>query len=151
MKILPLFLPVLALITVSCSSSTPTKRIEENPKVYNSLSARHQDLVQKGKIENGMTPPAVYLAWGNPDAQAEGQEKGKTIEKWTYTGLTPVYHQSYYGGFGYGYGRYGRYGRRGYYYPYNGISTDISYVPYRSAWVKFLNGRVDSWQRGRPN
>ncbi len=150
MKIRPLLLlSILALFTVSCSSSTPAKRIEENPKLYSSLSPRHQALIDSGKIENGMTTRAVYLAWGHPDSQAEGQEKGKTIEKWSYNGLAPVYHQSFYGGFGYGWGGHGRHGRHRGYYPYNGFGSSVSYVPYRAAWVKFLNGRVDSWQRGR--
>lgn len=147
-----LILPFLALFVVSCASSTPAKRIEENPRRYSSLNSRHQALVESGKIENGMTSDAVYLAWGKPASQAEGQERGKTFEKWSYTGLAPVYTQSFYGGFGYGrgYGRHSRYGRGRGFYPYNSFGTEISYVPYRSAWVKFLNGRVDSWQRGRP-
>ena len=140
-------LSVLALFAVSCSSSTPVKRIEENPKLYSSLSPRHQALVESGKIENGMSTRAVYLAWGNSDSQAEGQEKGKTIEKWAYNGLAPVYHQSLYDGYGWrGYGHRGRH--RGF-YPYNSFGSSVSYIPYPTAWVRFLNGRVDSWQRGR--
>jgi hypothetical protein len=135
-----LILPLLALFVVSCASSTPAKRIEENPRRYTSLNSRHQALVESGKIENGMTSDAVYLAWGKPASQAEGQEGGKTFEKWTYTSIAPIYSQSFYGGRGYE--------RR--YYPYNSFGTEINFVPYRSAWVKFLNGRVDSWQRGRP-
>ncbi|MFT6177870.1 MAG: hypothetical protein ACJAQT_000270 [Akkermansiaceae bacterium] len=145
-----LILPLLALFVVSCASSTPAKRIEENPRRYTSLNSRHQALVESGKIENGMTSDAVYLAWGKPASQAEGQEGGKTFEKWTYTSIAPIYSQSFYGGYGYGYGRYSRRGYERRYYPYNSFGTEINFVPYRSAWVKFLNGRVDSWQRGRP-
>ena len=144
-----LILPLLAFLAVSCASSTPAKRIEENPKTFNDLSSRHQALVASGKIENGMLGEAVYLAWGDPAAKAEGQEGGKALEKWTYTSIRPVYHQSFYGG-GYGYGsRYGRYGRGRGYSPYGSFGTEVSYVPYRSAWVKFRNGRVASWERGQ--
>ncbi len=145
-----LILPLLAFLAVSCSSSTPTGRIEKNSQIFNDLSARHQALVESGKIEDGMRPDAVYLAWGNPAAKTEGQDRGRTFEKWTYTGITPVYHQSIYGGHGFGYGsRYGRYGHGRGFSPYGSFGTEVSYVPYRSAWVKFQNGRVESWQRGK--
>ena len=144
-----LLLPFLAFFGVSCSVNTPEQRIEDNPDLYSSLSNRHKALIQKGQIENGMRSRAVYLAWGNPDSQAEGQSKGKTFQRWSYNSLRPIYSQSIYGGFGYGFGS-GRYGRgRGGYYPYNSFNTRISYVPERVAWVKFVNGRVESWQRGQ--
>jgi len=148
MKLFLLF-PFLAFFAVSCTVSNPATRIEDNPKLYTSLSPRQQALVQNGKIENGMNPRTVFLAWGHPNSKSEGQENGKTFEKWTYTGLTPVYSQSIYGGLGYGYRGFGRRGRYRGFYPYNSFSTEINYVPYRVAWVKFQNGRVESWQRGR--
>lgn len=92
-----------------------------------------------------MSQQAVYLAWGNPDARSQGQEGNETFEKWTYGGLTPVYTTS----FNYGFGYYGGSRRYRGYYPYDSFGTDVLYVPYRAAWVKFINGRVTSWQRGR--
>ncbi|MDB4370343.1 hypothetical protein N9Z23_03525, partial [Akkermansiaceae bacterium] len=69
-----LFLPFLALFAVSCSSShTPAARISKNPKIFRALKPEQQALVEVGKIQNGMTPAAVFLAWGSPDRQAEGE------------------------------------------------------------------------------
>jgi len=146
-----LALPIVAFLAVSCSSNTLSKRIEKNAQVFNDLSARHQELVENGKIEDGMRKEAVLLAWGKPAARTEGQTRGRSFEKWTYTGVSPVYHQSFYGGRGFGFGsRYGRFGHGRGFSPYGSFGTQISYVPYRSAWVKFENNRVESWQRQRP-
>ncbi len=162
-----LLLPILAFLAVSCASSTPAKRVEKNPELHAALSSHQKKLVAEGKIENGMSPDAVYLAWGTPASRAEGQDGGQTFEKWDYTRLTPVYHQSLHGGFGHGFGRSysGRSGRgfgsrsgRGFggghgggrgFRSYGSFGTGVAYVPYRSAWVKFRNGRVESWQRGK--
>jgi len=152
-----LILPLFAFLAVSCASNhTPAKRIAKQPEAYESLSSRHKELVERGEIEDGMRPEAVLLAWGKPAAHSIGQEKGREIEKWTYTSSAPVYHQSYHGGFGFGrssrfgkFGRFGRFGGRGGhgFGSFGGFGTQVSFVPYRSAWVKFSDGRVDSWQR----
>ena len=31
-----------------------------------------------------------------------------------------------------------------------GMGTNVAYIPSASSWVKFINGKVESWQRGRP-
>ena len=153
MKKLLLLAPLLAFLLPSCSVNTPVSRIDKNPAMFDRLSNSEKQLVRQGRIRNGMDKQAVYLAWGNPNSTSEGQQGGRVFEKWSYTGVRPVYRQSIYTGigFGRGYGRYGRYGRgyrRGY-YPYSSIGTAVSYLPYRAAWVKFDGGRVQSWQRGR--
>jgi len=139
-----LLLSLAAAFLVSCSSNTPAKRIEKNPAVFQALSAEHQNLVRQGRIEEGMPTTAVFLAWGNPESKSEGEKEGKRFERWNYIGLTPVYRHSFYGGVGYGYGRYGRYRR-----PYYGGGTGVDYIPYRAAYVDFHNNHVESWQRGR--
>lgn len=142
--------PLVALLFASCSVNTPATRIEKNPAIYNDLTTNHQALVRAGKIENGMTPTAVFLAWGKADSKSEGELKGERFERWNYLGLAPVYNEGFYGGFGYGYrDLYGRRGRGRYYDPYFGHSMHVDYVPYRAAWVDFQNGRVKAWQRGR--
>jgi len=146
-----LILPLLAFLAVSCSSNhTPAKRITLKPEFYEGLSSRHKALVDKGEIENGMRTEAVYLAWGNPAARTEGQDNGQDIEKWTYTKSSPIYYQSLYGGYGYSHSsRYARYGNSRGFSPYGTFGTQVSFVPYRSAWVKFRNGQVYSWQRSK--
>ncbi|MDB6078198.1 MAG: hypothetical protein JWO82_1945 [Akkermansiaceae bacterium] len=140
-----------ALLLASCVPTTPQARIAQEPSLYHHLPARHQDLVSRGIIDKGMSPDAVYLAWGKASREYVGtSEKGKSTMRWDYAGSTPVYSDNiggFYGG-GYGYGRYGGYGR---YYPYSAFSygTEVTYVPYRRATVVFENQRVVSWERAR--
>ncbi len=133
-----------ALVFVSCAPSTPDARIAAQPAMFERLPARHQSLVRQGQIDKGMTTDAVYLAWGRPSREYDGLENGAPTLRWDYAGSTPVYTNSFYGGWGYGYGPYGRYG-----YPYHGFGPEVTYVPYRRASVLFKSGRVTSWERSR--
>ena len=54
------------LSLASCVPSTPQTRIQQNPQKFEALSAKHRTLVQQGQIARGMSPDAVYLAWGGP-------------------------------------------------------------------------------------
>lgn len=151
-------LSALATFLVSCAANNPQTRIEKNPTRFDSLSGRHQSLASQGRIEEGMSKDAVFIAWGAPSSTGEGQEEGRTFERWNYLGHRPVYHRSFYGGFGYGrgFGRgfgggcgrfgHGRFGRHG---GFSSFGTQVSFVPYRAAFVDFENDRVKSWQRGR--
>ncbi len=85
--------------------STPETRISERPDVYRSLSAADQGLVSQGKIREGMSRDAVYIAWGAPNQRAEGRNRGSAVETWIYFNTTSG--GFYPGGFGYGYGRFG--------------------------------------------
>jgi hypothetical protein len=126
--------------TPSASSTSPiVKSHERNPEIYNALSARHKELVQQGRIEEGMTKKAVFLSWGRPDRAAHGSKNGKAYEQWSYAGYQPTYTT----GFGFG----GPYGGGCYYdrpFLYEPITT---YVPYEAARVEFLNGIVFAWSR----
>ncbi len=62
---------VSALILASCS--TTETRISGHPEIYQSLSPRDQALVSQGQIRDGMSPNAVYLAWGSPGPENCGQ------------------------------------------------------------------------------
>ena len=65
----------LASVLVSCMASTPGDRISRNPTLYNSLPSYQQQLVQQGRIESGMSPDAVFLAWGAPNSEPVRGEK----------------------------------------------------------------------------
>jgi len=137
------------ILLVSCVPSTPQARIKESPRMFHSLSAKDRSLVERGQLARGMSPDAVYLAWGTPSNTFMGSYKGKASERWDYAGARPVYSNTFFGTYGYGYGGgYGRYGRR-----YSGIGygfgPEISYVPTHVASVWFVNHRVDSWERAR--
>ena len=70
------FLLLTTALFVSCAPSTPETRIAANPAKYESLSAKHRDLVRQGRIDTGMSPDAVSLAWGSPDRRYDGGEDG---------------------------------------------------------------------------
>ncbi len=133
-----------ALLMASCASPI-AKRIERNPEIYNALSTRHKEMVVQGRIEEGMSKKAVFLAWGRPDRAARGTRNGKEYERWSYTGYDTAYSSV---GFGPGYWGHGWGGC----YPYDGYFAYeplVTYVPYEAARVEFLNGTVFAWQASR--
>lgn len=135
------------LLFASCAPSTPQARIQQSPQKFEALSGKHRSLVQQGQITRGMTPDAVYLAWGYPSRTFQGSKDGKSTERWDYAGSRPVYTNSFYGSYGYGHHPYGPYGRHG--YSGFGFGPEVAYIPYRIASVWFINNRVDSWERAR--
>ncbi len=147
MKHLALALLAAAVIP-SCAPSTPQARIEKAPEKFAALPARDQELVRQGEIANGMSPDAVELAWGRPDRVLEGSAQRKPMDRWDYLGSRPVAVAPLFGGYGYGYGYgYGPYQNYGWSGP--AFGADIAYIPYLSASVRFIDRRVDSWERVR--
>lgn len=127
----------------SCVPITPQSRIAANPQKYAALSPKERSLVSQGQITRGMSPSAVFFAWGNPSQRFEGSVDSKRTTRWDYIGSRPVYTTNFYGGYGY----YGPYGHHG--YSTFGLGPDIAYVPDRLASVWFINDRVDAWERTR--
>ncbi len=127
----------LSFICSSCST-TPQVRIEENPQVYQSLSPDEQKLVSAGQISTGMSPQAVFLAWGYPNnTPVQGEEKGSHYMKWIYTSSTAYTTQSVWAGPHWGY--------NGWYDPYfSRMNTTFIETPV--AEVTFINNKVTSWQ-----
>jgi hypothetical protein len=151
-----------ALVLASCS--TTETRISGHPEIYQTLSPSDQALVSQGQIRAGMSPSAVWLAWGSPDRKIVGNMRGRPTETWIYVQYTSYpYPYPYYGpgyGLGYGFGltrvgfrgRHHHHGGRSFvffgspfYDPffYSYIPPSIPY-PYRT--VTFANGRVVSFQ-----
>ncbi|MFL6500473.1 MAG: hypothetical protein ACJ8LL_07130 [Candidatus Udaeobacter sp.] len=112
-----------SLIFSGCG--TTGTRISQHPEMYQSLSPRDQALVSEGQIRTGMTPDAVWLAWGTPEQKIRGNMPGRLTETWVYLryNTPPSYGGPYYYG------------------PF-----DWSYIPpkfpYPSKGVTFSNGRV---------
>jgi hypothetical protein len=133
-----LLLAIVIFQFTGCAA-TPQARIQQNPQLFESLSAADRELVQKSTIREGMTMDAVFLAWGRPDIVTRGVDRGRPAETWRYTTLEPVY---WYGGPAFGPGYWGYYGPH--YYPWAGTMPHS--VPVPTAAVRFRNGRVTSWE-----
>ncbi len=127
-----------ALLLASCRVATPATRIEQNPVLFASLPEADRALVQQGQIRAGMTPDAVFLAWGYPNSQPYvGEKDGKRLERWVYTRLEPVmvtpgWSAPCRGPWGWCHHDYG--------------AADTAYIPRNTAIVTFENGRVASWE-----
>ena len=157
---LPLGVALSALIIAGCE--TTEKRISKHPEIYQNLSVNDQRLVSQSQIRPGMSPNAVWLAWGSPDRKIVGNMRGVPTETWVYINYetAPYSYYPYYGAYGpwgypfgggFGFVRTRHHGRSfvffgspfydPFYYAY--IPPSIP-VPYKV--VTFANGRVVSWQ-----
>lgn len=146
LKLLLLLVIPLSAFLASCST-TPATRIQQNPALYSKLSPKHQELVRQGKIDRGMTKPAVFLAMGNPDSKIAGKQHGKSFERWNYNVMVPVYYHGFHPYYGYGYRGCGRYrGHYGLYY-----HPSVHYEPRHGASVTFKHGRVSGWSSVQRN
>lgn len=142
-----LFTTLAAALSLASCVSTPASRIQKNPALFNSLPPSQKTLVEAGQIAEGMSPPAVFLAWGDPSAVAEGNLNGKSATRWIYSSLQPVYTPppSFWAGPYWG----GPYWGPGFYRPYYPYYNDVTYVPVDTGYVLFINGKVKSWERRR--
>jgi outer membrane protein assembly factor BamE (lipoprotein component of BamABCDE complex) len=132
-----------ACLFANCATtSTPQARIERHPELYAGLPAKQKSAVQSGRLLEGMSKDAVYLAWGRPNGIRQGTSSGKSTEKWRYVGHRPVYTNRV--GVGYGYGGY--YGCNSGYYDFG---HTVDYVPYTAAVVEFRDDEVAGWERER--
>jgi hypothetical protein len=146
-----------ALILTSCS--TTETRISNHPDIFQTLSPRDQALVREGKIREGMSQDAVWLAWGTPDQKATGRARGRQVETWIYDDFTYANAPYPYPYGPYGYGGYfgGGVVFHSHHHHRFAIIGDpffdpfyYSYFPPRVAYpsktVSFVNGRVVSIQ-----
>ncbi len=137
------FLCLLAAVPVlllsACQVATPASRIEQNPLLFASLPEADRVLVQQGQIRTGMSPNAVFLAWGYPNTQPFlGEKGGKRIERWVYTRpepvmVTPGWDEPCWG-------------TDGLLHYHGHMGMDTAYVPRNTAEVVFEDGKVVSWE-----
>ena len=139
MRVLIYLLLPLSLLLAGCGS-TPEKRIQSNPELFNKLTTDEQNLVRAGKISRGMSKPAVFLAMGNPDRKTSGVQHGKSFERWHYNIMVPVYSHDVYP-------YYRGYGRDGCHSRYYGLGYQpvVHYVPRHGASVEFIKDEVVGW------
>jgi hypothetical protein len=144
-----------ALFLAACS--TTETRISSHPEIFQRLSENDRALVSQGKIRNGMSQEAVFLAWGAPDAKTTSVVQGRPAETWVYTAIASSpypygWGPGYYGRGYYGYGYVSRHVhhrpfiRSHFYYDpfYYPLSSPTVTYPERT--VSFQNGRVVAYQ-----
>jgi hypothetical protein len=157
-----LFLSAITTALLLSSCATPANRIADHPEIYNRLNNTDRALVAEGKIREGMSKDAVFLAWGSPQQTSVANVRGKPADTWVYMGYTdayPRYPGPYGFGYGFGYGGaaypvvVGRRGNRhiGYYYDPFYWNDPFYYQPYQrisypSRTVSFQNERVVAYQ-----
>ena len=72
----------LSVLLAACS--TVQTRIKQSPDTFHALSVSDQDLILHGKIRQGMSKNAVWLAWGRADSISHGSAGGHDFETWAY-------------------------------------------------------------------
>lgn len=133
-------------LSACTSTNTPAYRIAHNPEVYHNLPKAEQELVTQGKICEGMTPKAVFLAWGYPNTTPfQGTKDGKNFIRWVYTRNQAVTTFNNWSG--------PVWGPMGWYDPLYGNSfggSATTFVPTNVAMVSFEGGKVVAWQKEKP-
>ena len=128
---------VLALIVAGCASSTIEKRKRENYGAYSGLPSDIQSAVDQGQVKVGMSPEAVYIAWGKPSQVLTNESSQGTFVTWLYQGnRLKSYH----------YWTYHTYLSDGYSWGHPYLATSYFPVEYVSAEVTFRDGLVAEWR-----
>jgi len=76
----PALILLAVLLASGCATNSIARRKQERLDAYSNLPASHQVAVEQGRLLEGMTTNAVYIAWGKP---SETSSEGTTI-KWLY-------------------------------------------------------------------
>ena len=118
-------LALLAFLLVGCATSTVATRKQERAAAYAALPAEAQTLVDEGRIKVGMSPDAVYIAWGAPSEVLESESAQGHVTIWVYHGQWVEEYRYWIG-------------RR--------LETDFYPRGYVRAEIVFQNGVVASWR-----
>jgi hypothetical protein len=140
---------VSAFILASCAAPVE-RRITQNPVMYEGLTSPQKVDVRSGKVREGMSKDAVFLAWGRPTRIHTGMKDGKALERWNYTNYEPTYNTSI--GFGTGFLGWGRDNGPcfwGINDPFYFGGYNMNYVPVEGKSVEFLDGKVSGFSMPR--
>ena len=119
------FLLLSAFVLAGCATSTVEGRKKERASTYASLPPEQKELVDQGKIKIGMTPDAVYLAWGAPAEVLEDETPDGHTTTWAYQGQWVEEYRYWIG-------------RR--------LESDFYPRNYTRAQIFFRSGVVSSWR-----
>jgi hypothetical protein len=132
----------MAFLSIAISGcATIESRKEERINSFNLLTTDQQNLVMQGRIAEGLSKDAVYIALGNPMRVLSEQINGVGTESWVYGRVETYSVPGPFFGPGYVYGPYGPRYYPGYYY-----DTTVSAV--RDTFVVYFNrsGKVKGWR-----
>ena len=121
----PTLLALIGCLLLGCATSSVETRKKERSSAYSSLPADQKALVDEGKIKVGMTPDAVYLAWGSPAEVLESETAQSHSTVWVYQGQWVEEYR-------YWIGRH--------------LESDYQPRTYVRAEIIFQNGTVASWR-----
>ena len=76
---------VLAIGLAGCAS-TPERRIQKHPEMFEGIPPDVQETVRAGRVEIGYTPDMVFLALGAPDRKVTRKTEAEEREIWIYHG-----------------------------------------------------------------
>lgn len=121
-----LFLLGVLLLT-GCATSTIESRRRERAEGFAALTPELQALVKEGQIRRGMTPDAVYIAWGKPAQILQREDQQGVVTVWLY---------------------HGGWLEETRYWTYHSRAPINDYQPrtYVSAEIIFVDGVVQSWR-----
>jgi hypothetical protein len=133
--LIPLF--VCLSIAGCATSNTVEKRRAERAQAYAALTPEQRLQVDSGQIKVGMTPDAVYIAWGKPAQILESENAQGKITTWLYEGgwMQETRYWSY--------RQMGR-GRDLYLERY--LINDYQPRTYLRAQLHFVDGHLKDWQ-----
>jgi hypothetical protein len=116
---------LLGLLAACATATTLETRKQDRSAAYAALSEEQRALVEEGKIKTGMSPDAVYIAWGPPSEVLESESAEGHMTVWIYYGQWVEEHRYWIG-------------RR--------LESDYQARNYVQAEVVFQNGVVTSWR-----
>jgi len=129
----------LVFVVAGCQSSGVARRRAQRIDAYSTFGAETRNLVNKGRIQNGMDTNAVFIAWGRPtdafivNVPGDGQRLiWNYEEKWFYERKRQVLRGS----------SYGR--------PIYGIERWRLPITYAARSATFAGGKVIQWKKYDP-
>ena len=81
-----LILVLIAAALVTGCAATIESRKKERAAAYTQFSPEIRQLVDAGQIKVGMSPDAVYIAWGPPAQVLQSENEGGAATIWVYEG-----------------------------------------------------------------
>lgn len=133
----PLGCLLLALAGCATKSTVETRKVERAAS-YAELGAEDRALVDQGQIRVGMTPDAVFIAWGKPAQVLESEDASGRTTTWLYQGNKTDEYLFW---------NYREYPRKdGTVYMERFLDRTYDFKSYVSAELVFQGGKLRSWR-----